>query len=337
MNQLLLGIDIGFGDVKASINYMGERISIKFPTAITRQQRCNIKGLENPQDIFIYKTGKYIIGEDALGSQDIIPTRNIKFLKDFTPLFVFKVLCDVSKNFNISIENVLHMQKKICLGLPLDHFFSEKNYFYESIKQYSVSLIEMGRTNDYEIYFPNIDIRAQGQGVLTDFMIDKEGFKKKYEKSDIFVIDIGFNTVDVLSVRGGKASSHGSYMLDEKGVCKMTRELGLEIKAKTGTSLSEMKLKEVLLKKEYKIHNQPQDLNGSINQVIKEYTEDLIRELDSRSEKVIKDAEKMIIAGGGVNFIKKYISDHYPESFVHIPEDPEFANSRGYLKILEVN
>jgi hypothetical protein len=335
--EMLFGIDIGFGDVKAVVSLIGNKFNIKFPTAIKRQQRTEIKGLENPQDIYVYKNGKYLIGEDVIASQDIIPTRNIDFLKEFTPLLVFKVLCETAKKLNKPIETILQLPKKICLGLPLEYYFNEKDNIKESVRQYMVTLITQERTKPLNISFPNVDMRAQGQGVLTDFMFQNGIYQDQYSKSNLLVIDIGFNTIDVLSVNGGKTSSNGSYMLEGKGVCKITRELAIEIKEKTGHILNEQKIKEVLQTNTLKIKNQPQNLNGSISQVITEYTDLLKREIQSRSESIMNDAEKLIFAGGGVYYIENYIKNQYPVNFVHIPTEPEFSNARGYLKKIEAN
>lgn len=330
----LMGIDIGFGDVKSSINYNGKKFTIKFPTAITRHQRSEIRGLDNSQDVFIYKNARYILGDDAVISTNVIPTRNIEFLKEFTPLLVFKVLIEISKHIGIDIERLNNSPKKICLGLPLEYYFTEKKFMCDAMKQYMVSCISGGNQKTYNILFNHVDVRAQGQGVLNDYMI--EGGYLKTIESNILVIDIGFNTVDVLSVANGKSNSMGSYMLEGKGVCQITKELGIEIKEKTGINQTEQKLKDVLRTKSLKIKNETQNLNGTINQVISEYTDLLFREINTKSCTTINNAEKLIFAGGGVYYIKDHLSAQFTKEFVHIPEFPEFSNARGYLKKLEV-
>lgn len=332
--HFLMGIDIGFGDVKASISHNGKKYKFKFPTAITRHQRSEIRGLENSQDVYIYKNGRYILGDDALYSPNVISTRNIEFLKDFTPLLTFKVLLELSKTIGLDIERIIKSPKKICLGLPLEYYFDEKDNIGESIKQFMVSFLSNGEQKTYNISFGHVDVRAQGQGVLNDYMIEK-GYLKNIEPN-ILVVDIGFNTVDVLSVENGKTSSIGSYMLEGKGVCQITKELGIEVKQKTGVVHSEQKLKDILRIKTIKIQNETQYLVDVIDQVVGEYTDYIFREIKTRSGNTINHAEKIIFAGGGVYYIENYLKKQFKKGFVHIPEDPEYSNSRGYLKKLEV-
>lgn len=330
----LMGIDIGFGDVKAAINYNGKKIKIKFPTAISRHQRTEIKGLENTQDIFVYKNARYILGDDAVFSPNIISTRNIEFLKDFTPLLVFKVILELSKIIGIDPERIIKSPKKLCLGLPLEYYFDEKNNIIESVKNYIVTYLSNSKQKDYSITFGYVDVRAQGQGVLNDYMIEK-GYLKKIE-TNILVIDIGFNTIDVISIENGKTSGMGSYMLEGKGVCQITKDLGIEVKQKTGVSHSEQLLKDVLRTKVLKFQNETQYLDGIIDQVVGEYTDYIFREIKTKSGNTINNAERLIFAGGGVYYIQEHLKNKFKKDFVFIPEDPEFSNSRGYLKKLEV-
>ncbi|MBU1171301.1 MAG: ParM/StbA family protein [Proteobacteria bacterium] len=334
--HMLLGVDIGFGDVKATVFYDGKQTTIKFPTAISPCQRSEIRGLDNTQDQFIYKSRKFLLSYDALFSDTIISTRSLQFLKEFTPIFLFKVLVELSKELNIPLERLVHQPKKICLGLPLEFFFLEKNAIRGSIETFMVTYILKGKSTSYTVSCPNVDVRAQGQGVMTDFLITEKGLRTGHLESNVLVVDIGFNTVDVLSFIRGRASSNGSYMMNGQGVCRITRELGIEIKQEQGVTLSEQKLKEVLRTRQLKIKNQDLPLNSTIDMVVTEYVAHLIHELETKSQQTMNDAETLIVAGGGAYYLSGQLKSLFTDNFLHIPGQPEFANARGYMKKLKV-
>ena len=92
-----MGIDIGFGDVKAVFSrFVGngrfETENIKFPSAIARVKNKVISGLDDAQVEYEFEKRKYLIGKDAISSANIIPTRDIDFIMEFSPLFIFRAM-----------------------------------------------------------------------------------------------------------------------------------------------------------------------------------------------------------------------------------------------------
>jgi len=75
------------------------------------------------------------------------------------------------------------------------------------------------------------------------------------------------------------------------------------------------------------------DLSGIIEDIVSEYVEWLLQEVQGRWDGFLKRADRLIIAGGGAYYVKEFLPERY-RGFVFIPESPEYSNARGFYKFL---
>lgn len=318
-----LGLDIGFGDVKIAIPYRrGDRVGIrtvKFPTAIGRVKHgivdLGIKGCKE----YVYEGNPYYLGVDALYCQDTFDTRDRDFLVKYSPLLAFK-----------SLENMRPQDRNndlvLCVGIPLGYFKQYKGKVSRVLSKMSV--------NDQVITPRTIDVRAQGQGVYFDYIFDNSGRLDPAKKHvNTLILDIGFNTVDILGIVDGQPSIEWSDMLTKEGISRICEDLKLYIKKEYNVEESDQRVCQALELRKIAIYGKTHDLSEIVNKLTQSYTERFIQNIrSSKWSDFLARTDKLILAGGGAYYVADSFRQAYPENFVHVSPMPEFANARGFLK-----
>lgn len=304
MKNCNIGIDIGFGDVKV----FGQGIQKKFPSAIAYAKDGMADVDDYELETYDYHDRKYIVGQDALFSLDTFSTRDIEFLFRYAPLLLHYGLK------NIDATN-------ISTGLPLS-YFSRHGEFQKVTSRITVN----GITKDYSVrVFP------QGVGILLDYRIDHGGKEIKGTDQELLVLDVGFNTVDIVVTHKGRAIKSECSMIERGGISKICQDLAIYLQNEMTINLSEQETKDILLRGKLKIYGNEKDLTTVIRDITEGYVDWLMGNLKSRYEERIKRVDKLIIAGGGAYYIHGHIPDRYL-NIIDIPVDPEFANARGFYK-----
>ena len=199
-----IGLDIGFGDVKAAYKNGSEDKTLKYPTAIQYASKMSKECLNK------FRTGeyefdgrKYWVGEDA--KQGAFSTPRFDFLKEFAPLFAFIMIEQVEKATGYRVE-------RLGLGLPLT-YYTHKNV--DEMKPKMEKIV----VNDVIREIP-VSFFVQGYGVLVDYTSHFPPSDRGSVIKNLLVVDVGFNTVDIINVVNGKVARKGSDTLDREGVSK---------------------------------------------------------------------------------------------------------------------
>jgi len=314
-----LGLDIGYGDVKGVFRDGDTFQSFKFPTAIKFAPPDN-EGLDRFTGAkeYRYNGSRYLVGETA--KSGAFSARSFDFMKRFTPLLVFKSI-EVVREGNADIP------EQLSLGIPLSYY---NNAHVDEMSSVMKRIEVNGEYLELATRF-----YPQGFGTLADYRLDADGCVIEDTDKNIIIIDIGFNTIDMVAVEKGKVTREDSDTLYGQGVSKMA----LEVIAKLRTTedlyyLSEVTANDILLSGKYRVYGQEKDLSGFKKTVIAEYTKWLFIEMESRMAGRLQDADKVILSGGGAHYIKDYIPRKYSD-MVFIPHNPEYSNARGFLKLIE--
>ena len=337
-NLILLGLDLGFGDVKLALKLesengpAGKPILTKFPTAIAYARDGIIGDLGSDEQKYGFNGKNYIVGNSALQCREVFSTRDIDFLMAFSPLLTWAALEKTLQIQSCALdpEVLKAARKRLCLGMPLAHFHSKRSDLMEILKKKKVY--------ELELPFTSIDVRAQGQGIFFDFILDQVGLPISERMNlNILVVDIGFNTVDILGVVGGRPSREWSSMLDGGGISRIAEQVGSFLQRELNFELPEQVLKDVIQKKEIALYGAVKDISWPIRKASEEYAEWLFNKIRSRCEAFLKQADLLILAGGGAYYVQDEFTAAYPQGFVHVPENPEFSNAIGFLKYLEAD
>ena len=245
----------------------------------------------------------------------------------YAPLLIYVALKQIARVYNVSFNDLAEAEKRLCVGLPLANWEKYRSELMDTLTDFQVS--------GNHIHLDNIEILAQGQGVLVDYVLDEAGNENEERgNSNLLIADIGFNTVDVLCVEEGICSKQWSDMIDGGGICRICDITSKHLQ-KSEIYLSEQAVKEVLFKKELSIYGQKKDYSAVIRNASEAYTDMLGQEIKSRWSKFLQKADRLILAGGGAYYVGHFAG--YSPSFVYTPHRPEYCNAQGFTKYLVVN
>ena len=316
----MIGLDIGFGDVKVAYLDGAEIKTFKFSNAL-RTKRSGSGTME--PDAFEYEyLGKSLIITPAPHHSNM-PTTTIDYLMKYSPLLAYRALKGPE------MKDVTVKDNRIAVGLPI-------GYFTDKYRQELISGLTRVIVNK-DVVDSAVSVLPQAVGIQFDFRLDAKGRAAKGTEIDGVILDIGYNTVDVVIMEKGNAVGDESDMLPGMGITWAVQELQKVLKGEfPGYSTSDQICKEALLTRSLRHQGEMVDLSVKIDEIMENYIEHLKYEIESKWGKYINSSEKLILAGGGSYYLKA--NKHLlPESFqkvLHIPENPEFANARGYLKSL---
>jgi hypothetical protein len=335
---ILFGLDLGFGDVKLALSMNFENsparktILFKFPTAIAYARDGIIGDLGKDEKKYAFNGKNYFVGNSALQCREVFSTRDIDFLLGYSPLLAYAAIEKALQSLAGApdFETLAECKKYLCLGMPLAHFHSKRAPLMDIMKKSHVS--------DSVLTFDAIDIRAQGQGILFDYVLDDAGQPIPDRLNlNILVVDIGFNTVDILGVVNGRPSREWSGMLDRGGISRIGEQVGNFLQREFNFELPEQALKDVLQKKEIALYGASKDISWQIRKASEEYAAWLLQEIRSRWEGFLKTADRLILAGGGAYYVQDAFQSAYRQGFLKIMENPEFSNAIGFQKYLEAD
>lgn len=312
--SLIFGIDVGFGDVKV----VGKGVQFKFPTAVCYANN----GVEEDdeffkrQKVYEFEGQKYLLGEEALINS--FATRSLDFLIRYAPLFVFKA-------FEIAKVD----KGKVGVGLPLA--FYKKDTKETFLKRFNNAVINGSKLD------VNVKVYPQGVGCYFDYVVNEKGDVVDDRANQTgFVLDIGFNTVDIVYFDKGQPIRNHSGMFERFGISRVTTKLGDYIRSELGINLTEQETKDVFLKGYIKIYGDKRDLSEVIRRYTEEYAYELIGIIRSKWENLLKRSDVFVIAGGGAYYLKGRMPSEYGK-MVYFPDNPEFSNARGFYKLTILN
>lgn len=309
---MMLGLDIGFGDVKA---VGGNGLKIKMPTAVAYagEGALDLDKFSPGHKEYTYSGRKYLIGEVAVSRA--FSTRSFDFLRRYAPLLAYK-----------AIEELPDPPSSVAIGLPLGYYTSghEKD-FATAMRKIDVD----GRTLELDV-----EVYPQGLGALFDYRLDENGDEREGTDINGLVIDVGFSTVDVIAFENGSAVKADSGMLERAGISRPAQELARVLQAETTINLTEQEAKDALMKGRLSVYGYEKDLSELIRKVVEDYADWLMSVIMSRWEDRVQRADRLILAGGGAYYLKPYIPAKY-RKVLFVPDEPEYSNARGFFKALK--
>jgi len=302
--MVMVGLDLGFGYVKV---WNGK--GIKFPTLLKKKR---VGYSETGSFTIEFGKEEFFVGEDALKHGGAtIPIVTVEDLIKYSPVFL-KYLK----------ERKGIVPKSVATGLPPDYMTEE------NVKEFKRKIAQT-----LSIPEKSVGVFPQGSGILIDVMEELSDAEK------IFVLDIGFNTIDyLLGVKEGEGFGiEVAGTLPEMGIIYPVRKLR-DILSKDMPILKALFTPQdfikVFEKGKIKVQGKEYDVSDIVKQIKEEYVEEIRMRLEDYKEMLI-DADYLVIGGGGANVIERgYFSSLHSGEFV--PEQPEFSQARGYYKALKI-
>jgi plasmid segregation protein ParM len=296
----IIAVDIGFGSTKV----MTSQSIFKFPSAIARVKEA--QGDLVIQNAFDFRGKNYFVGDDAL--REAITTRGYSFLQTYAPLLLYKAFIDASINITSGV--------KLATGLSLLHW-KDREEFANLLTDV---VVDKNRVKS------QVQLIPQGKGIYVDFISKNP----QYENKLVMVVDIGYNTLDVIPFENGKPLV-GDAWATSQGVNIIINELRKKLAKELSISFSEARINECMIKKFIQIENEEHDISFFVNEEKENYNELVTQELQSHNYELYKSASAIIISGGGAY----HFGELKAKSMVYTEVPHELSNVRGYYKLLK--
>lgn len=307
----ILGIDIGFGDVKVTWGTSDGNIlkQFKFVSAIGITSRN-----ENVTDTRIYdfKEHSYYVGENTghVPSENLIDITDYKNLEYYAPLFLYHTMQLIGDTPDVIVTGLSKAQ------------IQNSGYFQDALKTFNV--------NGKDYAFDNVYVLPQGAG--SKITIDKYGahFPKPQDEflgATTFVgCDIGFNTLDMFLVTNGKTSPSLFEGIEKEGVMKIATLVAKKVKELFGRNIGLHEAKAVIDTGAYKLRGASHDFKDYIDEIKKDYLRDLLALIETKYGKILDKCDFISVSGGGAAIFKST-----DDGFIRIPKSHhEYYNSIGF-------
>ncbi len=298
----VLVFDPGYGDVKYAFleTESGEISTGKFPTLITEAKRGVDFG--NEESGLFWAGKEYLVGKEAaLLGRTLDPTTD-KFLETYIPLLLGKTLLDINQ------ERV----DKVIIAVSLYDWPRRK-----SIERSARQVILKDRKYEHEVLTV-----PQGFGIWFDSLAPKDGL----------VIDIGFRTVDVLSLDlEGKPEGKYSFGIADLGVKYFVDDVASLLSEKAKVEFTAGEIMYFLQEKRSVLRRFgiEEEIRARVDGWLTMLWNTLLTKKSFRRAVFLKE-ERVVVAGGGALFFREP-EDGFCRMTI-IKESPEFANVKGIAK-----
>jgi len=290
-----ISLDCGYGDLKIALHKEdGTLLVAKFPSAVAK---CNL-GKFGAGDAVEFEGEHYLIGEQAINYKPV-EMNDYETLERYAPLLVYHAFRKYG-DFDTIITGLSIRQE------------DNSNAFKERLSNFVIDGIEY-----------NLDVKLLPQGIGAKIIVEKQFG----DISNYLVCDGGFNTVDLVPVFDGKADIHSIDALESRGIIEVVNELIDYISSEYNIELSPKEAKYALDNKSVEIYGKEIDLSAEIARISKEYSQDLIRQIERKFKKSWHKFQKVVIVGGLSHFVDPSVYEH----LVTVPKG-EFYNCVGFLQ-----
>jgi hypothetical protein len=174
-----------------------------------------------------------------------------------------------------------------------------------------------------EKYFEN-EILVVPQGVGIWYYCD--------QPKNAAIIDIGFNTIDVLVVEDSRLSVDKSFGLVDKGTVILASDVAKIFYTKYNDQINKYLANEILLNHgKIKYERKEYDLSEDIAKLRANYTEKVLADVFDNTDfkGLLKSIDTLIVAGGGAYYLDKSFIE---KEGIFVPDKPEYANVLGFIK-----
>ncbi len=272
--------------------------SMKFISEFALYDR-SVKAMQGIKDMVELDGSKYIVGNEiAKRELDGERINTMDRLIYYSPLFVE------------AVSDKMPVNGCLAVGLPLTE-----------IKRAG----ELKRR--LKDFYPNTEIVvcAQGLGVFFDTQI-----------SDVIVLDIGYNTLDIYVAADGKVIPDECISIEGKGMIYVVNNIWMHI-------IENHKMDDVTVgqveeairgNNRIKKHGKPIDIQKDIDNRLESWQRMLLSTIkNGKWARRLDKVEKIVIAGGGAHYfaLADVGKDNLADRILK-PDKPEFANVRGFLK-----
>lgn len=295
MSELVLGVDVGFGNTKSANNIFSSGV-----TKHTLMPPVNTKVLETTSGIYSVGHPKNTIQES-------------KTIDETTLVLTEAAIAEEMKRLNLTRADI-----HLGVGVPLTRMGAEKQPL---IDYYTKNRRLCFKYEDvpYSINLLSVNVFPQGYAGVVSYM-------KSFKKVSL-VIDIGSWTIDILPLKEGQPDLSQCKSLP-LGTITCMHTINENLRESFNGEADEIFLKDVM------ITGTSEDLSDNYLNMIRDglykYVDSIMGKL--RALQFNLDTTQLIFIGGGATIIKHFLDKNkYPTACVI---DDVFINAKGYEDLI---
>lgn len=306
-NQLLLGIDVGFGQLKAA-TVDGRELCMPSWTAQVNDRSMSMKSTKIVND----DATMWLVGEDAhrLAKASVPTVDSLWYETD-----QYRVL------FRYAMEYFGVTSARIVTGLPVKNIRSDH-------KERLMNTLRSWKTRGMKLDV--VRVVPQPVGSLFDICFDNTGKPIDSMKGRIGIVDIGNGTIDAVEVTDGEVS-WTTNTSEPRGVSRAHEFLLSHVRSK-GIQARITDMPRVFAQGNIRDGNSMLPLDKPIadaKRMVVQAVSDIVADLWTNANSL----EWLIFSGGGAAFIEQELLAEFKRARVKIPKSPHMANVKGYVKI----
>jgi len=296
-----IAIDLGYSSSKVA--YLNK--IAKFPTAISFA--TDVGASYGEENIYEFEGDKYHVGKEAADGE-AFTTTEFKFLYKFAPLLIFHILSKFEK---------ADLDKPIVVktGLAIVDW-GKKDEFIERITNIEV--------NGQHIEIIPVLI-PQGAGCAVDWVTNNN--EGEYPDK-LVVIDVGYNTVNLLGFTDGKPQKKDMKSYPGHGVSSIIKPFTSFMENKYSVTFSEQEAIGVFIKGVFKYNGEVQErVSEKIAELKGQFVKKMFQSVLVNDRKLLAMADVVLIGGGGAYLLQDI---PFPPNVEFVEAPYEFSNCVGY-------
>lgn len=324
---IVVGVDDGFAITKVVVLKGGK---VEKSMSIPSRARAGVHGTTNIGEadesapIPCYETEGLVF---TVG--DLADAESAKFNE-----YPFSGMNRVIVNHALRMAGLSGKECRIATGLPLSMFYKGAEPNSDIISRKNISIREAVTSHDKSPMPIIIDhsVFPEGLAAWVDYAVDESGNLVADLDETVGVIDIGGRTTDIAVVLPGKRIDHARCGSADMGVLNVVEEVRVALLHSKNIDVPTMAIERALRSRSIKVWGKLMDIGEIVDAAVAQISDSIMREVDRRLGTAI-DIDKILLVGGGAHLFAR-VAAKYPN--IVIPDEPEFANARGFAKYLNL-
>lgn len=268
-----------------------------------------------------FENEKLIVGTSNQ-TEDSFSTTDYKFLHKYGPIAIFYILEKLKL-----LDQLDKIELKIGIAL-ID--WNKRLEFLDRMRKINISCYGSNFPNGvkmYDLKLNNITLYTQGQGSGKYFtIVDREGVYP----NTLLVIDIGYNTINLIYFEKGKPIANRSKPLPGHGISTVIKPFQNFLESITGMNFSEAEAIGYFIQGNMIFHGlEKPEVTAEIIRLKGVFIKKLMNNLMVSEKKGLATSEVVLFTGGGAYYIK---DAQFPPNFKFNSKGiHEFENVLGYF------
>lgn len=327
--QFVVGLDIGYGNVKMSYGYAGknsQELSKKLTTKVFPATFQKFSATESPfyqvkgKEKFVSFNGNnYLVF--ASDSAKLPTFANDRCLDNFYP--------KTDQYMVLFLGSLLEIGKKeidlLVIGLPVNQANNPEKVEY--VKERLTGTFKLNQKGT-SVTVKRVEVIRQPIGAFFNSMANGLG---KMDQSTLFC-DIGFYSTDwvLMLSRSIQTQASGSTA---NAVSNIIEDVAFKVGMTYGNTISSTRFEDAIREGKHKIESAKHgeiDFEETFKSSTEQVVSTVLRQIKGRVRSFMENIDNIIVVGGGAAYFEDAIKEYFPEQRVICVNDSVTANASGF-------